>query len=77
MYLEKISDREREVLELIASEYNTAEIASQLYVSPYTVDTHNKNIKAKLDVRNTAGMIRRGFELGFLKVDKNLRMQVA
>ena len=63
-----ISIREQEILKLIANEMTSKEIASTLFLSPHTVDTHKKNLKTKLDVRNTAGMVRRGFELGLLKI---------
>lgn len=62
----KLSDRESEVLRLISHEYTTKQIAHTLYLSPHTVDTHKKNLKIKLDVKNTAGMVRRGFEIGIL-----------
>lgn len=65
-YMNKISSRERQVLKLIANELTTKEIADQLYISCHTALSHRKNIMNKLDVKNTAGMIRRGFELGIL-----------
>ncbi len=62
-----ISKRETEILKLVAFEYNTKEIAQQLYISAHTVISHRKNLLLKMEVKNTAGLIRRGFELGFLK----------
>lgn len=62
----KISDREKEILRLVAYEKTTKEIADQLYISCHTAVSHRKNIMQKLDVKNTAGMVRRGFELGLL-----------
>jgi len=53
-----ISRREREVLLLIAEGYTNPEIAEKLFVSPFTVDTHRKNLIAKLNVKNTAMLIR-------------------
>jgi len=61
-----ISAREREVLQLIAYENTSHEIASKLYISSHTANSHRKNLMEKLDVKNTAGLVRRGFELGFL-----------
>lgn len=61
---QQISVREYEVLRLIAYENTINEIADKLYISPHTVISHRKNIMSKLDVRNTAGMVRRAFELG-------------
>ena len=64
----KLSKREVEVLLFIAKEFTTSEIGTQLYISKNTVETHRRNILNKLNVRNTAGMVRRGFELGLLNV---------
>ena len=63
-----LSEREVEVLELIAMEYNSREIAQQLYISYHTAISHRQNLLIKLDVRNTAGAVRRGFELGLLTI---------
>lgn len=63
-----ISKREKEVLKLIAYELTSKEIASTLFLSTHTVDAHKKNLKNKLEVRNAAGMVRRGFELGILNL---------
>ena len=61
-----ISNREKEVLEKISFGHTTKEIAQLLFLSPHTVEQHRKNLLLKLDVRNTAGLIRKGFEYGFL-----------
>jgi len=66
-----LSKRESEVLLHIAGELTTSEIGDKLYVSKHTVETHRRNILTKLGVRNTAGMVRRGFELGFLTLNSN------
>jgi len=63
-----ISPREKEVLGLIAEEYTTKEIASQLYISYETANTHRKNLLSKMDVKNTAGLIRKAFEVGIMKI---------
>jgi len=63
-----ITQREQEVLQLVAHEYTTPQIANRLYLSRHTVDSHKKNLKTKLAVKNAAGMVRRGFELGLLKM---------
>jgi len=62
----KISNREKDVLYLIADEYTTNEIASQLFISAHTVMTHRKNLLCKMGVRNVAGLVRKGFEKGIL-----------
>ena len=50
--------REKEVLELIAEGYTNPQIAEKLFLSPFTVDSHRKNLIAKLNVKNTAMLIR-------------------
>ena len=58
--------REKEVLFLIAHEYTIKEIARHLFISHHTAISHRKNLMKKWDVRNTAGLVRKGFELGHL-----------
>ena len=61
-----VSRREKEVLQLISEEMTTAEIASQLFISVATVETHRKNLLRKLGLRNTAGLMRYAFEHSLL-----------
>lgn len=65
--IQKVTQREKEVLHLIAYEHSTKEIASKLYVSYETVNSHRKNLLRKLDVKNTAGMVRVAFEQQLLQ----------
>lgn len=67
--LSLISEREKEVLRLVAHEYSSKEIAQELFISTNTVNTHKKNLRSKLDVKNLAGMVRKGFELGILELE--------
>lgn len=53
-----ITRREKEVLELIAEGMTNIKIAKQLYISNTTVDTHRKNLLAKLGAKNTASLVR-------------------
>ena len=62
----KLSQRELQILRLVSLEHSTVDIAEKLLISSETVTTHGKNLMRKLDASNTAGMIRRGFEVGFL-----------
>lgn len=57
-----ITEREKEVLYLVAYEHSAKEIAAALHISYETVCTHRKNIMTKLGVKNTAGMIRAAFQ---------------
>ena len=61
-----ISTREQEILHLIAWEHNSREIAKVLFISEHTVITHRKNLLTKMDVKNTAGLVRKAFEFGYL-----------
>ncbi len=63
-----ISNRETQVLKLIADELTTKEIAQLLFISTHTADSHRKNLMQKLGARNTAGLVRRGFENRLLVV---------
>ncbi len=63
-----ISTREAQVLHLIAHENTTPEIASILFLSPHTVIDHRKSLLKKLHARNTAGLVRRAFELGLMSL---------
>jgi DNA-binding NarL/FixJ family response regulator len=58
----KISRREKEVLELIVREYTTQEIAGELFISLKTVESHRRSLLTKLNVRNTAGLVRVALE---------------
>ena len=67
-----ISPREKEVLGLIAEEYTTKEIASRLYISYETANSHRKNLRIKLDARNAAGLIRKAFEKGLMQLSATI-----
>lgn len=61
-----LSKRELEVLTLIASELTNEEIGIKLNLSKRTVDSHRQNIINKLQVKNTAGLIKYAFKLGLI-----------
>jgi DNA-binding NarL/FixJ family response regulator len=61
-----LSNREIEIIQLIAKEFTTNDIAEQLDISVNTVENHRKSIFSKLDVKNVAGMIREVAKLGYL-----------
>ncbi|MDB4584343.1 response regulator transcription factor [Draconibacterium sp.] len=52
-----ITKREREILQLIAKGRTTLEIAQQLKLSRFTVDTHRKNIHKKLGIKSNTGLV--------------------
>ncbi|MCH7411034.1 response regulator transcription factor [Belliella sp. DSM 111904] len=59
---EKLSEREFEVLESIASGLTTNEIADKLFISKNTVETHRKNLLYKLGAKNTAELIKNAYK---------------
>jgi DNA-binding NarL/FixJ family response regulator len=52
-----LSERENEIITLIAEGLTNAQIADQLFLSNHTINTHRKNIMSKLGVKNTAGIV--------------------
>jgi len=56
--LSNLSPREKEVLQLIAEEHTSGEIAKLLFVSEKTVEKHRASLMEKLNVRNLAGLVR-------------------
>jgi DNA-binding NarL/FixJ family response regulator len=56
--LPELSPREKEILGLIAEGYTNPQIAEKIFLSSFTVDSHRKNLLAKLNVKNTATLIR-------------------
>jgi DNA-binding NarL/FixJ family response regulator len=56
--IDVLTKREQEVLNLIVDEKTTQEIASYLYISLATVETHRHHLIHKLGVKNTAGLVR-------------------
>ncbi len=61
-----ITQREREVLMLIADGLTNAAIADHLFISILTVETHRKNLLAKFEVKNTASLIKTAAKLNLL-----------
>lgn len=55
---EILSKREVEVLKLVCKEFSNSEIAQKLFLSVSTVETHRKNLIAKLGVQNTVGLVK-------------------
>ena len=54
---ESLSEREREIFQLIAEGHSNKEVADLLSISPATVETHRAHILHKLDVHNTAELV--------------------
>jgi DNA-binding NarL/FixJ family response regulator len=65
--LENLSEREREVLQLIAEGYSTKEIAVKLSISIKTAETHRANLMTKLNLHGIAGLTRYAIDQGLIK----------
>lgn len=61
-----ITEREREVLKLIAEELSNREIAKKLFISLRTVDTHRRNLMQKLKLKNTASLVKYAISNGLV-----------
>ncbi len=62
----ELSSREKEILVLIAQEFTGNEIAEKTFISLNTVNTHRRNLISKLNVKNTAGLVKYAIEYGLL-----------
>jgi len=56
--LGKLSNRERQILQLVAEGKSTADIAGALFLSPKTVDTYRSRLMQKLDIDNVVGLVK-------------------
>lgn len=60
----KLTEREKEVLQLIIKEYGNQEIADKLCISLRTAENHRYNLLQKLDVKNTVGLVKAALQMG-------------
>lgn len=65
---EQLTDREREILKLIAEGYTTQEIASMLVISPKTVEGHKSSLMAKLDIHSRIDLVKYAVRKGLIEV---------
>ncbi|MCF6402207.1 LuxR C-terminal-related transcriptional regulator [Chitinophaga filiformis] len=63
--ISKLTPREKEILKLSVKGLNNKEIAAALNLSRYTIETHRKNIRIKLKVRNTTELIALARKVGY------------
>ncbi len=66
---EKLSDREKQVLKLVAEGYTHKEVADMLHISAKTVIAHQTNIGEKLGIHTRAGFIKFAIQKGIIKID--------
>lgn len=62
----KVTRREKEILQMIAQEMTTQEIADKLFLSTHTIVNHRNNLLQKFNVKNTAGLMLKAMEEGLL-----------
>lgn len=65
----ELTNRELEVLKLLASGLNSKEISEQLFISTNTVEYHRKQLLRKTESRNVAQLIGNAYRRGILKID--------
>jgi two-component system response regulator NreC len=65
----RLSNREREVFQMIAEGRSTKEIANILYLSPSTVKTHRSNIMEKLEMDNISQLIQFAIHIGIVELN--------
>jgi len=62
-----LSTRETEVLRMIAMEMTNDEIAQKLFLAKRTIDTHRQNLINKLNVKNTAGLVKAAYKFNLIE----------
>ena len=67
--LSNLSPREKEILQLIAEEHTSGEIAKMLFISEKTVEKHRARLMEKLSVRNLAGLVRLAVKYHLVDLD--------
>jgi DNA-binding NarL/FixJ family response regulator len=65
--LDEITEREREVLQLVGEGLNNAEIAERLFITPLTAKTHVSRIMTKLQLRDRAQLVVLAYESGLVR----------
>ena len=64
----ELFNREKQVLNLIAFEHSTKEIAQKFFLSPHTIISYRRNLLEKLGAKNIAGLVRMSFEQGIFQL---------
>lgn len=65
----KLSDREKQVLQLICMGYSNQDIAAELKLSTHTIDAHRKKLLHKIGAKNTASMIAISIQEGLISIE--------
>jgi len=67
---ETLTNREKEILHLIAEGFTNQEIAERLYISPRTAELHRSNVLNKLSLKNQVDLVRFAIKRGILPLDQ-------
>lgn len=73
--LDQVTEREREVLTLVARGMSNSEIAAHLYISPATAKTHVAHLLTKLDARDRVHLVIAAYETGLVSPSSNCQTQ--
>jgi DNA-binding NarL/FixJ family response regulator len=65
----ELTRREKEILNLVAKEFNNEEIANKLFISERTVETHRRNIFTKTNTKSIVGLIKYALRTGLISQD--------
>jgi DNA-binding NarL/FixJ family response regulator len=66
---QRLTPRQREILQLIAEGHGTKEIAQRLNISVKTVETHRAELMLRLDIHDVAGLVRYAIQTGIASLD--------
>jgi DNA-binding NarL/FixJ family response regulator len=66
--LANLSDREKEILVLIAKEFSSEQIAEKLFISVKTVGNHRQNILLKCDCKSSVGLVKYAIKTGLISI---------
>ena len=66
---QRLSEREKEIIQCLSEGMNTKAISDTLFISEHTVKTHRKNIMHKLQVKTSAELVRLAIEKGIIDVN--------
>ncbi len=69
--LEKLTDRERQVMAMTAEGFSSSEIGAKLFISPKTVDTYRSRIMEKLQLNHRSELVRFALNTGLLKPEES------
>lgn len=73
--VKSVSERELEILSLIAEGLSNKEIAQRLFLSEETVKSHKRNLFSKFSARNAPHLVQKAFQNGYLNITTSQRLK--